>query len=257
MTTLTRQGCEFIENTLVKAAAYSGNMEPGKKQISASQLGNDTLQLYLKYKHGGKESIIFDAATFGSIYHLGAEYAFKDIDTVETEKSLSYELSNGWLVTGSIDLIDHKHKLIVDHKTTTATSIASTQKEGKNSSYGLQQSVYRWLLKKNYDLDYSAILAMVDKNFSYFKDNKFNQINFIEIDTHTIEDTEQLLLDKTNELQSYIDLDQEPGQCQNLFWYARKGQKRKAMKCLHYCDQSQHCPYFSDFNAVKDLLMGL
>jgi len=262
MTDLTKEGCQFIEDTLVAAARYSGNQKSHKKQLSASQLGNDDLQIYLKYMHGGKDSTQFEANTFGSIYHLGAEVAFRNIPEVETELPLQYALSNGWLITGTVDLVLNKYKVIADHKTTTATSISSTIKDGKNSSYGLQMGVYKWLLFKNRQVnDYSAVLPMVDKGFSYFKANKFNQLAFVAIDTHSLEDIEAMLLEKTNKLQEYIDLGVEPAECANLFWYAPRGQKKKRMRCLHYCDQADNCKAFKeDYSAqqsVAQSLMGL
>jgi len=259
MTELTKNGCQFIEDTLVAAAAYGGNQTSMKKQISASQLGNDDLQLYLKYMHGGKDGAEFEANTFGSIYHLGAEKAFAGIPDVETEMSMKYMLPNGWLVTGSVDLILHKYKVIADHKTTTATSIASTIKDGKNSSYGLQMAVYKLLLSKERNLhDYSAVLPMVDKSFSYFKKNKYNQLTFVDMETFSVEDTERLLVEKTNRLQEFIDLGQEPAECANLFWYGPKGGKRKRMRCIHYCDQSNNCPYYKDSTSgVFDMINQL
>ncbi len=248
MNQLTKDGCQFIEDTLVNAAKYSGNQESRKKQISASQLGNDDLQIYLKYMHGGSDSTQFEANTFGSIYHLGAETAFAKLGETETEVSLSHMLSNGWLVTGTVDLMLHIYKILADHKTTTSTSIASTVKDGKHSGYGLQMAVYQWLLWKERGLEgYTAVLPMVDKSFSYFKKNKYNQLTFIEIDTHSLEETEALLLEKTNKLQEYINLGQEPGECANLFWFGPKGTRKKRMRCIHYCDQSANCTAYKKY----------
>ncbi len=260
MTELTKQGCQFIEDTLCKAAAYSGNQKSHKKEISASQLGNDDLQLYLKYMNGGKDSTKFEANTAGSIYHLGAEAAFENVSDTQTELSMRYELSNGWIVTGTVDLILHMFKIIADHKLTTGTSISSTVKEGRNSSYALQMGVYKLLLKKNHDLDdYTAILPMVDKSFSYFKKNKYDQLTFVEVETHSLEDIEQMLIDKTNKLQEYIDLGLEPPECKNLFWYAPKGQARKTMRCIYYCDQRENCASYKKRNPMRkyDHLMEL
>ena len=250
MNQLTKEGCQFVEDILVKAAAYGGNMDAGKKEISASQLGNDDLQIYLKYMNGGKDSNEFGANTFGSIYHLGAEEAFKDVPNTETEKSMRYELSNGWTVTGTVDLLLHDFKMIVDHKTTTSTSIASTVKDGRNSSYALQNGVYKLLLWKTKKLkDYIAVLPMVDKGYSHFKKNKFNQLTFVETETYDLEDIEQMLIDKTNKIQEYIDLGIEPPECANLFWFGAKGTKKKPMRCIHYCDQKENC---GAYNKGKD-----
>ena len=250
MTKLTKEGCEFIEKTLVEAAKYSGNQEPGKKQISASQLGDDDLQLYLKYMHGGKDSETFEANTFGSIYHLGAAEAFKDVEDTEVESPLSYMLPNGWLVTGSMDLILHKFKIIADHKTTTATTITNVIKDGKNAGYSLQMGAYKLLVAKNYGhTDYEAVLPVVDKTFSYFKKaNKYNQLTFINVETYSLEDIEQMLIDKTNRLQDYIDLGQEPPECSNVFPYSPgKGQRMKRMRCIHYCDQAGNCTAYKEY----------
>ena len=260
MTELTKQGCQFIEDILVEAARYSGNQKSHKKQLSASQLGNDDLQIYLKYMHGGKDSTQFEANTFGSVYHLGAEKAFDGVPNTETEVSLQYALPNGWLITGSVDLMVHQYQILADHKTTTSTSIASTIKDGKNSGYGLQMAVYKWLLWKNRDITgYSAVLPMVDKSFSYFKKNKYNQLTFVEIDTFSLEDTEALLIEKTNKLQDYIDMEIEPAECANLFWYGAKGQTKKPMRCHFYCDQADNCSAFKKRNPndKAQLLMGL
>ena len=257
MNELTQKGCQFIEDTLVKAAAYSGNMDAKKKEISASQLGNDDLQIYLKYMNGGKDSNEFGANTFGSIYHLGAEEAFKDIPNSETEVSMRYKLSNGWTLTGTVDLLLHAFKIIADHKTTTSGSIASTVKDGRNGGYALQMGAYKLLLKKNHNLDdYTAILPMVDKSFSHFKPNKYDQLTFVEAETYSIEDIEQMAIDKTNKIQEYIDFEIVPPVCKNRFPFKPRGSKTtKPMRCLHYCDQADNCKHFnSDYHHTNDLL---
>ena len=250
-------GHDFIEKILCEAAGYSGNMDSGKKEISASQLGNDTLQLFLKYKYGSKDVTKFEANTFGSIFHMGAELAFKDIPNVDTEHSMRHELSNGWTVTGSVDLILHDYELIVDHKTTTSTAIIKNQSETANGDYQLQLGVYRYLLWKTQNKLYNTSLSMVDKTYSYFKANKNDQLTFINVETHTVEDIEQLLLDKTNELQHYIDLDIAPDRCSNVFPYKRKGAATKPMRCIYYCDNNNNCPHYSsdyhDTNKLMDL----
>ena len=251
---LTRQGHDFIEATLCEAAGYSGNMDPGKREISASQLGNDMLQLYLKYKHGSTNGTKFEANTLGTTFHAGAELAFKDIPNVDTEHSMRHKLPNGWTATGSVDLILHDYELIVDHKTTTSTAITKNQSESPNGAYQLQLGVYRYLLWKTQDKLYNTSLSMIDKTYSYFKANKNDQLTFISVETHSPEDIEQLLLDKTNELQQYIDLDIAPDRCTNLFPYKRKGEAVRNMRCLYYCDQSEHCPYHYNGNTLNELM---
>ena len=249
---------KFIEDTLISATKYSGNMDPFKKEISASMLGNDMLQIYLKYMNGGKESNKFGASEFGSVFHIAAEHIFKDKDNIETEKSMSVMLPNGWKVTGTADLILHDYKRIVDWKVSTATTISKVQKEGIHNGYALQQAVYKYLLYKTENVKYNASLAIIDKGYSLFKKtNKTNQLNIIDIDTHTIEDIEALLIEKTNLLQEYIDAKETPPQCNDLWWFGFGAQPKKKMRCLHFCDQSNNCPYLTDHNVMKNLLENL
>jgi hypothetical protein len=234
-------------------------------------LGSDMLEIYLKYFHGSKNNIQFEANTLGSIYQLGVDTAATKWNEKNNYQQYinafrySVELPNGWTISGEMDQIDTVNKVIFDNKVTTSTAIIGVRKEGKNNSYTLQQGVYKWLLheyakrelQKQKPEIYEAVLPMVDKNFSYFKDNKFNQLNFEILETHTLEDIELLLLEKTNELQTYIDLGQEPDQCRNLYWFGKRGQKKKPMKCIFYCDQNSHCSHYSERNAMKNMLGNL
>lgn len=247
---------EFYEEEILKATTYSGNKEPGRKQFSGSMIGNTTLQNYLKFKNGSKDDNVFGANTHGSVYHLGAETIFNKVPDTATEVSFSYRLCNGWLITGTIDLMLKNFKMIVDHKVTTSTTIQKVRKEGKYNNYALQQAVYRWLVYKNTDETYNCGLGVVDKNHSHFKENKNRNLEPMDLDVYDFDEIEELLINKTNELQEYIDLDQEPPQCtsKEKWIYARKGKKAKAMRCHHYCDQNVNCQYFSEYSATKELL---
>ena len=249
---------DFTEQLLLKGTVYTGNKEPGIKQFSASMLCNDPLQNYLKFKHGSKDGNKFEANTFGSCFHLGVEQIFKDVENVDTELSMKHELSNGWIISGSVDLILHQFEKILDWKTTTATAISKVHQEGKDSAYALQLGVYKYLLLKTEDKLYNTSLGMVDKGYSYFKVNKNDQLSFIDLETYTSDEIEEKLLAKTNELQHYIDLDIMPDKCANVFPMKRKGEAMKPMRCLYYCDQKDHCPYYySDHHEINRLLDGL
>ena len=246
---------DFVEKTLIDATKYSGNMQPFKKEISASMLGNDMLQIYLKYMHGSKESKRFTASEFGSVFHIATEEIFKNQKNVEVEKSMSIMLPNGWKVTGTADLILHDYNMIVDWKVSTSTTIANVKKESKNNGYALQQAVYKYLLFKTENLKYNASLAVIDKGYSLFKKtNKTDQLNIIDIETYSLADTKQLLIDKTNLLQEYIDLNEFPPECENLWWFGFGAQPKKRMRCLHFCDQVDHCPNMSDHSIMTNLL---
>jgi len=116
-------------------------------------------------------------------------------------------------------------------------------------------SVYKWLMSKlDPGTEYATVIPLIDKSFSYFKPIKNNQLEFVEVETYSPDEIEKMLIEKTDELQQFIDLDVEPDQCSNLFLYGRKGQPVKKMKCLHYCDFAKHCKYFNDHSALKNIL---
>lgn len=251
------------ENMLLEAARYSGNKEPGKKAFSASMLGNDVLQNFLKFKHGSSDSTQFEANTFGSIYQLGVDLAS---DTFNKEHGERYKsafrhrvlLDNGWEVSGEMDQIDTKLKVIFDNKVTTATTLAKIKSEGKMHQYALQLGVYKWLMWKLEGIEYQVAIPLIDKGFSYFKPMKNNQLEFVEVETYSPDEIEKMLIEKTIELQQFIDLDQEPDQCANLFLYGRKGEIKKRMRCLFYCDFASVCKYNQNthVNAMSLLDLG-
>ena len=251
----TKLACKEYEQMLLKASEYSGNKEPGKKTFSASMLGNEVLANYLKFMHGSQDSKVYGANTVGSLYQLGVDSAANLMsEKYSSAERFTYELSNGWTISGETDQFDKERKVIFDNKVTTATAIGKVRSEGKNHGYALQMGVYKFLMFKKYGEVYPAVLPMVDKSYSYFKANKNEQLEFVDIETHEPEEIEQLLLDATNELQQYIDLEQPPSQCKDLWFFGRKGQVKKKMRCIHYCDQKVNCPYYTDYNAVNDLL---
>ncbi len=246
---------DFAIQLFLKATRYTGNTEPDVKQFSASMLGNDPLQNYLKFKHGSPPEKEFTAATFGSVFHLGAELAFKDTPNADVETSMKVKLQNGWTISGSVDLILHEHKQIIDWKTTTGTAIAKVKTEGRDGGYALQLAVYKYLLYKTQGKIYNTSLGMIDKSFSYFKTNKNDQLTFIEVETYTPEEIEQKLLNATNELQHFIDMDISPPQCAELWFLKRKGQPAVKMRCRHYCDQNINCPHYNtDYDQTNRIL---
>jgi len=255
-----QKACKEYEQKLLDAARYSGNKEPGKLIFSASSLGNTQLQNYLKFKYGSKDDKEFGANTFGSIYQLGVDKAFEHDPQYHNALRLKWKLSNGWIISGEMDQVDDVNKVIFDNKVTTTTTIGKVYKERLVHHYALQMAVYKWLLYKNFEKKYDTVLPMVDKSYSHFRENKYDQLTFVEVDTYSFEEIEQKLIDTTNELQNNIDLEIEPAQCsqKDLWFYKPKGAtKAKPMRCLKYCDQSNNCPYFDSDHYDMNELMNL
>jgi hypothetical protein len=252
-----KEACELYEKMLIEAGAYSGNTEKDLKIFSASMLGNDLLQNYFKIKFGITKSNIFSASEFGSIYQLGVdsavENASEEYKIFKNKTRLEYKLENGWIISGEIDQLCDEKCVIFDNKVTYTTSIKKTKKEGKDGQYALQMAVYKLLLKKSYKTkckEYVSVLPMIDKYYSNFKEMETNQLNFVEIDTYSIEEIEDKLIERTNKLQEYLDLGTEPNECANLFLYKPKKTGRKAlrMRCLHYCGYKDVCKYYQKAN---------
>jgi hypothetical protein len=266
----TKEACRDYELMLLNAARYSGNKKKEQKIFSASMVGNDLLQNYYKYMYGSSDQQKFGANTFGSIYQLGVDKAIEDSELFSERYTSAFRhqvtLSNGWIISGEMDQIDNKLKVIFDNKVTTGSKIKTLKKEGKHSQYALQMATYQYLLydyqKNILNIEepdvYSAVLAIIDKKHTLFtKKVEFEQLTFMEMDTFEIDEMKTILLDKTNELQQYIDLGQEPAQCDNLFFFGQTG-SRKPYRCLHFCDFSSNCKYFDKSGKMKmNTLMGL
>lgn len=248
---------DYVRQTFLKKTRYTGNKEPGRRVFSGSMLGNDPLINYLKFKHGSNDDTEFGANTLGSVFHLGAEEVFKEEPNTDTEFSLSRKLDNGWTISGSIDLILHDYKKIVDWKLTTATTIKNVNKERRRNNYVLQLGVYKYLMYHATKEVYETALGVADKGFSHFKDNKNDQLELMDLATFDVDEIEAMLYEKTNELDEYIKLDQEPPRCKNLFVYAPRGQRAIKMRCRHYCDNNMHCSHFNEEQDAINSILNL
>ena len=253
---LNTQWIEDYEKLLVSAASYSGSKTPGNKSISASSLSNDMLQLYLDFKYGKKEGTKFEASHLGSIYQLGVDKACEGNQQYISGKRFRYTLSNGWELSGEIDQIDLVNKVIIDNKVSTATALKKVMTEGLNHQYALQLGVYKLLANKNLNDSFSTALAFVDKSASYFKPTSGQTMNYLNIETHDVATIEQMAIDKTNQLQEYIDNDIMPERCTDLFPFKSKGYTR-AMRCIYYCSYSSVCPYNNQYSADNHILANL
>ena len=261
-----------FENMLLESAEYSGNKLPEQKIFSASMLGNDMLQIYLKYFNGTTSQKQYGMNTLGSVYQLGADVAADNWNERHYSQKkpqyqqalrLTYKLSNGWTISGEMDHIDWINNVIVDNKVVTETSVLKVKSEGKDNGYALQMGVYQFLLynhmKTTFKIPepeiFKVLLPMINKGHSLYKKiNKTNILNMIEPETYSLADIEQLLIDKTNLLQEYIDLNEFPPECENLWWFGFGAAPKKKMRCLHYCDQSKFCPNLTDHNVMTNLL---
>ena len=260
---------EDYTNMLLEATRYSGgNQQTGEsKTFSASMLGSPLLQNYYRVKYGSQEQTIPGANTLGSIYQLGVDQAAllwnsKNAQQYVNAMRLQYMLDNEWIVSGEIDQYDKLNNVIFDNKLVTDTIAKKIKQEGKWHPYALQLGVYKWLMMKN---DYvkkepACVLAIGNKTFSHYKKNNLNPVDFIELETHSLEDIEGLLYDKTNELDEYLNNDLVPQQppINDLMPYKRKGQARVTrMRCEYYCDYKGVCKYYKTDDSINSFINKL
>ena len=243
------------ENMLVKATGYSGNKEPGKKSISCSSLTSNMLELYLDFKYGKQIDTKFEASNTGSMYQLGVDSACNDNEQYISAERIEYELENGWILTGEIDQRDIVNKVIIDNKLSTKTALDKVKSEGLNHNYTMQLAGYKFLVNKKYGEDYTGALAFVDKSSSYFKPTSGPNLNLVDVETVSYEELESMALEKTNELQWYLDNNEEPPVCADRFPYKSKGGVIN-MKCRHYCSYNKHCKHYNDFASDKKQILS-
>jgi len=274
-----KQAAQDYENMLLDATQYSGARDAlaDKKVFSASMLGSPLLQNYLRIKYGTKKNKYIGMNTLGSLYQLGIDVAAEKWNSRIRQEAphdqilpmqynsamrLAHKLDNGWIISGEIDQYDLKNNVIWDNKLTTETTYKSIVKEGKYHHYALQLGVYKWLMMKNGIAKEEPIcgIPLANKSFSHYKTNKAGIIEFVEINTFSPDEIEQMLYDKTKELDMYFDMDQIPERppMNQLMPYKRKGQARAIpMRCEHYCDYKQECPYYTSHDAISSFVNSL
>lgn len=221
---------------------YSGSRQPKERVISASSLGKEPYYLMLEYIHGkSDEQLEYGANTTGSIYQLGIDSILKDNPRYMIAHRMKYELENGWIVSGEIDIFDKEEKIIVDAKLLSGGSYESTIKDNINSDYNLQQASYKMLFEKVENIyDVKTALHAVNKAGSAAKKNIVK--NF-EIQTYDSDTIIQMLLDKTNEVQHYIDNGTMPLEICDIFKYGKTN--GVANRCKLYCDYRDKCPNYN------------
>ncbi len=256
MSTMEKQSKLHFQKLLLKATGYSGNKKANQKIISASGLGSDLLQLYLDYKNGKSEDTKFEASNLGSMYQLGVDKACEGSSQFQSALRLNHVLPNGWTASGEMDQLDNENKIIIDNKVSTTTSKKKVKEGGKDHQYALQLGVYKYLLYKNGYGDYAGALAFIDKGASYYKPNSGDTLELFEVETYSYEEIEAMLVEKSNKLQEFIDIDEEPPVCADRFPYKSKG-VTISMRCRHYCDFNKYCSHYNADRSDRGSILQL
>lgn len=261
------QAAQDYTNLLVSASAYSGESRAQQKVFSASMLGNDMLQNYLSWKYGKSDKNKYGANTTGSIYQLGCDTAIETFNKnadgsddkvllltglprYQSALRIQRTLHNGWTISGEMDQVDHKLKVIIDNKMVSGIAFKEIMKNDIDHQYNLQLSTYQWLLEPTHGR-YEAILSIVNKAGAAIRNDQYATLH---LNTHSSEDIEAAFIAETDALSFYIDNDMIPERC-DIFKYGKT--KDIPNRCALYCDHNHHCPHYSDYKREKDLISAL
>ena len=264
---------DFVKNMVLEATQYTSGYinKDDDYVISASMVGKEPLQNYLSIVHGKVADTEIGDNTLGSVFHEGMEQIAtrKYIDDIgETgrsniwgiEKSLHHKLSNGWVLSGTADLIliDEESNIEVhDYKLTKSYAHAMFLKEKFSHDYTKQLQVLDALMREGEDRPQS-INGTTSLIIDYFvKDAK--AINYEtshrpepappKIGTSDIRPAEATLLEVvaiTDSLQGYIEAGQVPPECKDKWPRNVKGTVVNT-KCALYCSHGKAslCPYYN------------
>ena len=243
--------------------------------ISASMVANDPLQNYLSIVHGkGTEDEITDA-TLGSVFHLGMEQLVRekmdtDVAIIGAEVAMHHKLSNGWVLSGTADLIVEPEVgrfEIHDYKLTKKYTRKMTEKDLYTSGYTKQLQVLDALFRRdttanqgkeiNRDIELHCDFFLKDTiavNFeSVFQPLVIpNKVGTSEMNAADVLFAE--VVEITNSLQSYIEAGTIPPVCKDRWPRNVKGTVIPS-RCEFYCGHKNVCPHYSpDPRKVADRL---
>lgn len=249
-----------LEQIILDACAYG--REPLEERISASQILNDDLQIVLSYKYGSIEDTEIGDNTIGSICHLGLENIFKGKDNFLVEHTSEYVV-NDIAISGTADLVDTEGKIIYDYKVTKNYTRKMFQKDCKEplkSAYIVQLNINRWLIEKQSKESYDVALPWFLKDSKKINGEKAFYID--EVPKIDDIDLEELVLQKTEVLNNYIEHKEMPGKCSDLWTRKDKAGNVIDTRCELYCGFKNVCPYrnnkgsYSQDKRKVDELLG-
>jgi len=240
--------------------------------ISASMVANDPLQNYLAIVHGKPTETDINDATLGTIFHRGMEQIVLDeieskqesgtpSEIVGAEVAMHTKLANGWVLSGTADLITASIDDFIeihDYKLTKNYTRKMMDKEIHTHAYTKQLQVLDALVHDNMGtIGVNAINGDITLIADFFlKDSK--AINHEpthsplqapnKIGTEDMSATEVLfgeVIAITDSLQSYIESGQVPPACADTWPRSVKG-KVVHTRCELYCSHGKagNCPHY-------------
>ena len=227
-----------------------------EKHISASSLADDPLQLWLKINNYQENEEDLGDHTLGSLVHMALESIV--IDSLITDPSYDrkdWEMEqrhvrwvDDYCISGKMDLVDHKNKVLYDFKTGKNYSKESLKKEGKLHRYSIQLAVYNWLLGGGY----TPKILWIMKDSNAVKHEPVFSIQQIEI--MTPDEIVKYIRDKI----AIVDHSTIEDFKTCAPWIRSQGKGKPAIntRCSYYCRYSGSCPLYNptDVQKVKEII---
>ena len=266
-----------VKDIIIGATQYKSGYDKRNNEyvISASMLGKEPLQNYLSIVYGTQHEDEITDATLGTIFHRGMETIVQDkvkkdentvgVPWMEPELSMNMPLGNGWVLSGTADLVNEvfmNHVEIHDYKLTKSYALKMYNKEKVTHPYTKQMHALELL----WNHQNGAKKERVDLLIEYFlKDAKaldFEKTHqTIVVPTLASPDVfVQQIVEQTNSLQAYIEAGEVPPQCADTWPRNSKGVIRHT-RCELYCSfgKAGLCPHYSPNTrtTVNRLAKGL
>ena len=234
--------------------------------ISASMIGKEPLENYLRIVNGTVPETALSDATLGTVFHRGMEgimqdraIADGDKSIVGIEKSMSHKLSNGWVLSGTADLIVKTapgRYSIHDYKLTKNYTYKMLQKELHTHNYTKQLQVLDALFRVdggageiNNDIDLYIEMFLKDSKAVAFEPilrsvKAPNKVGTTDMNASEVLFTEVVQI--TDSLQAYIESGELPPKCTDVWPRNVKGTVI-ATKCALYCSYGKAgtCPHYN------------
>ncbi len=243
-----------LEKIVLEQVQYKSGYDnkDDKYVISASMVDKDPLQNYLTILYGSHSSERITDAELGSVFHLGMEQIVsKTIPKgakLLSEHSMHMELPNGWILSGTADLVVHNADMtssIHDYKLTKSYALKMINKNPQVHSYGVQLQVLDMLHSKEFEVGPSDIFIEV-----FLKDakaiEKEKTYNRVQIAPAGYKALEAHIVTITDSLQKHIEEGSIPEKCPDVWERKLKNGTTISTKCALYCSHgaANVCPYY-------------
>jgi len=253
--------------------------EEDKYVISASMVANDPLQNYLSIVHGKGEDMDIGDNTLGSVFHLGMEHIMRkkraedeitlthaNGQVIGVEQSYHSELPNGWIVSGTADLVTEEVPgvfAIHDYKLSKSYAKKMMKKELYTHNYTIQLQVLDFLFRRE-----RGRPSIINENIRLYCEFFVKDAKAIEKeptyerivcpntegtdDMNAVTVMQEKLVAITDSLQAYIEAGEIPPICTDRWPRNVKG-KVIPTRCALYCDHGKagRCPHYQPSTQME------